>query len=509
MSGTPRAPLAILMLACAACAAGEAPGTRPPAVAGQFYPAEPERLRLAIEQFMKSAVAPLPGEKPVALVVPHAGYVYCGQICADAYRQVAGQNFDVVAILGTNHTAGGFRGISVYAHGAFRTPLGDALVDEEVAARLLAADRDCTSGGQPHVREHSVEVQVPFVQALFPKARIVPVVVGEPDLDMCSKFGGALAVSLKGRRALVVASSDLSHYPAYDDAASADRQILEAMAGLSPRKLDEVARALRTSGVANLEVGACGEAPVLAAMSAAKALGARRGVVLSYANSGDTLLGDRSRVVGYGAVLYSANEGGPDVRILKPAPPPAAQPGPLPESDRRALLVFAREAIRRYLTTQTLPLARGFSPTLSCPRGAFVTLKKGGVLRGCIGHIPPETPLAQTVGAMAAQAAFNDPRFPPLTAGEFAQIQIEISALTPPHPIRDPDEIELGRDGVILSKEGKSAVFLPQVATENKWGLDEMLDNLCRKAGLRPGSWMQGARFSVFQAEVFSEADLP
>lgn len=314
---------------------------------------------------------------------------------------------------------------------------------------------------------------------------------------------------LRGKRALVVASSDLSHYPAYDDAASSDRQILEAIAGMSPHKLDEVARALRASGVPNLEVGACGEAPVLAAMTAAKALGARRGVVLSYANSGDTLLGDRSRVVGYGAVLYSANEGAPDVRALKPVPPPAVQPGPLPESDRRALLVFAREAIRRYLTTQTLPLARGFSPTVSRPRGAFVTLKKGEVLRGCIGHIPPETPLAQTVGAMAAQAAFNDPRFPPLTAGEFAQIKIEISALTPPHQIRDPDEIELGRDGVILSKEGKSAVFLPQVAAENKWGLDEMLDNLCRKAGLRPGSWKQGARFSVFQAEVFSEVDLP
>ncbi len=501
-----RIPIALLI--GAACAArGEAPGIRAPAVAGQFYPAGPEHLKLAIEQFMKSAVAPLPGEKPVALVVPHAGYVYCGQIYADAYRQVAGQTFDVVVILGTNHTSADFRGISVYAHGAFRTPLGDALVDEEVAARLLAADRDCTSGGPAHVREHSVEVQVPFVQTLFPRARILPVVVAEPDLPMCDQFGEALAGSLKGRRALVVASSDLSHYPAYDDAVSADRQTLEAIASLVPRRLDDVARALLVKRAPNLEVGACGEAPVLAAMSAAKALGARRGVVLSYANSGDALLGDRTRVVGYGAVLFSANEGHPDVRVLKPAPPSAPRAGPLPESDRMALLAFARETIRRYLTTQTLPLARGFSPALNRLQGAFVTLKKNGDLRGCVGHIPAETPLPQTVGAMAAQAAFNDPRFPPLIRNEFGQILIEISALTPPRQIRGPDDIEVGRDGVILSKEGKSAVFLPQVATENKWGRDEMLDNLCRKAGLPQGSWRQGARFAVFQAEVFSEAD--
>jgi MEMO1 family protein len=508
MRAVVRSFIAAFVVVWTGCAAGgQNPGVREPAVAGQFYPANPAHLKLAIDQFLKTAVSPLPGQKPVALVVPHAGYIYCGQILADAYRQVSGQAFDTIAILGPNHTVSGFAGISVYARGAFKTPLGEVPVDEEVAARLLAGDKDCTPGTQPHLREHSVEVQVPFVQTLFPKARIVPVVIGDQDPDRCARFGQALAKALEGRQALVVASSDLSHYPAYDDAVSWDRQTLEAVASMSPRKIEELTRALAAKRPANVETEACGEAPILAAMACAKSLGARRGVVVSYANSGDALLGERDRVVGYGAVLFSAAEGEPDTHVLKPPPPAPAAGGSLPETDRKALLAFARECIQRYLTTQTMPLPRGFSPAVARLQGAFVTLKKHGDLRGCIGHIPAETPLVHTVGAMAAQAAFNDPRFPPLASGELAQIAIEISALTPPRQVRGPEEIVVGRDGVILSKDGKSAVFLPQVAPENNWSRDEMLDNLCMKAGLRPGSWKQGARFAIFQAEVFGETD--
>ncbi len=217
-----------------------------------------------MEEFVRSAIPPAV-EKPVAIVVPHAGYVFSGQICADAFRQASSGDPETVVILGTNHTAPGFNRIAIFAKGGFRTPLGVAPVDEAVAAALLAADRDCTADTGPHAREHSVEVQVPFVQVLFPKARIVPVVIGEPDLQMCSRFGSALARALRGRKALIVASSDLSHYPPYEAAETVDRETLRAIASLDLREIDRRIRAQERSAVRGLDTCACGEAPILAA----------------------------------------------------------------------------------------------------------------------------------------------------------------------------------------------------------------------------------------------------
>jgi len=478
---------------------------RMPAVSGQFYPSDQKRLRQAIAQFLQDAVTARI-EKPVALVVPHAGYIYSGQVAADGYRQVRDLQPDVVVILGTNHADPGFRDISVWARGSYRTPLGDAPIDETLAAMLLAANTDCRFERGVHLREHSVEVQVPFVQTVFPRARIVPVVIGAPDPAMCSRFGATLAKVLKERRALIVASSDLSHYPAYGDANQADRETLEAVTALDVRAFDSRLQTLMGRGVRGLDTCACGAGPIMAAMAAAKGLGAVRGIVVSYANSGDVLVGDRSRVVGYGAVVMAAGGEGPP-GVFKDGAPTAPVPEALAASDKRTLLAFARKTLQSYLATETLPLARNFPPRLQALQGAFVTLKKHGSLRGCIGHMAADTALGQVVGAMAMEAAFNDLRFSPLAAADLRDVEIEISVLTPFKPITSAAEIKLGRDGVILHKGDKSAVFLPQVATENGWDLPEMMENLCLKAGLPAGGWKQGARLFIFQTEVFSESE--
>ncbi len=183
-----------------ACQAGRGGGdVRPPAVAGKFYPESAAVLKLAIDQFMKDAQPALVKE-PLAIVVPHAGYVFSGQICADGYSQVRGRTYDVVVILGTNHTAPGLRKIALYPGDGFRTPLGTAPVDREAVAALIAADPDCAADKGPHAREHSVEVQVPFIQVLFPQAKIIPVIVGEADAALASRFAAALAKVLAGRR---------------------------------------------------------------------------------------------------------------------------------------------------------------------------------------------------------------------------------------------------------------------------------------------------------------------
>jgi hypothetical protein len=493
------------LFAAALTSAGER-AVRPPGVAGQFYPGDSATLAHAVDSYDADALAPA-SHRPIALIAPHAGYIYSGQITADAFRQAAAFDYELIVLLGTNHTAPAFHGVSVYARGAFRTPLGEVRVDESAAAALLAADPAFTFNEDVHVREHSVEVMVPFVQRLFPHATILPAIIGTTDRDLCTRCGEAVASILRNRRALIVASSDLSHYPDYDDALRVDGETLRAIASLDPRAIQTAMQIKPDDAAHNLVTHACGEGPILAAVVAARRLGGRSARIISYANSGETALGDRTRVVGYGAVAITGDSlqdtGDPFARVTR------GRDGKItPSADgKRALLAFARRTIRQYLEAETAPLARGFADDLEQPAGAFVTLKIHDELRGCIGHMADDLPLCQAVGYCALQAAFNDPRFPPLRLEELPLVTIEISLLTPYQLVAGYADIQVGRDGVRLEKDGHTAVFLPQVAGEQGWDRDQLLDHLCEKAGLPSGSWKTGAAFYTFQATVFSETD--
>jgi AmmeMemoRadiSam system protein A len=202
--------------------------------------------------------------------------------------------------------------------------------------------------------------------------------------------------------------------------------------------------------------------------------------------------------------VFGRGLAGADVEILRPVAPDPR--GALDAGDRRVLLRLARETITRYLTSETVPLPRGGSPRLLREAGAFVTLRDNGALRGCIGRILPEGPLIRLVGTLALDSAFRDPRFPAVTAAELNRLEIEISVLTPPADAPAPEAIRPGRDGVILRVGDRSAVFLPQVATEQGWTRTELLDNLARKAGLAASAWRdRNARLQTFQADVFGE----
>jgi len=496
---------ALLMLGAvttAAVGAAAAPGgaERPPAVAGSFYPADAAELAAQVRGFLAQARAPV-GGRPVAIVAPHAGYAYCGRILGEAWRQAAGQDYDLIVILGTNHRVAGLDAPIVWPDGAWRTPLGTVPVDAAAARALLAADPDCRVDPAAHATEHSLEVQLPFAQVVFPRLPILPVMVATQDPGKCERLGRALAVALRGRRPLIVASSDLSHYPAAADAGRVDRATLAAIAGLDPAALTRTIDAAMRGGARDLATCACGEAPIRAAMAAATALGATRGTVVDYANSAQAPGGDPLRVVGYGAVAFFAG----------PPPAPSTAPGtapPLSAADRALLLQLARETIRRHFDGGgDLPAPECATPALAEPRGAFVTLKRDGELRGCIGHLGQDVPLCRVVREMAVAAAFQDRRFPPLSRGEFDGVTIEISALTRPRAIGSVAEIVIGRDGVIIRKGLRSAVFLPQVAVEQGWDRDTLLTQLALKAGLPGDAWREGAEFQTFQAEVFGEPE--
>ncbi len=481
-----------------------ADGIREPAVAGSFYPASADDLRSEVRSFLDRAPQVVQ-DAPVALIAPHAGYVYSGQVAADAFRQAQGHDYDLVVVLGTNHTVPPFEHASVYVGDGYRTPLGIIPIDRRLAESLVAESDDFTFDASAHRREHSIEVQLPFVQVLFPKAEILPMIIGSPDPDLCRRIAGRLVSSLAERSVLFVASSDLSHYPPYDVARQVDQTLLEKIVSLDPSAFRK--EALREVGRRpGLVTRACGEAPILVAMEVARKLGVERGTLIKYANSGDAPTGDRSRVVGYGAVAMVADRGDPG-GVGSTGHESEAASNPLTEAQKHYLLEVARNSIRRYLQTQSAPVPEDPNGTLSFPSGVFVTLREHGHLRGCIGRLEAESPLLEAVVRNALYAAFGDPRFQPVQASEVGDLDIEISILTPLQLVDDVAQIELGRDGVVLAKNGRSATFLPQVAIEQHWNREQMLDRLCVKAGLPDRCWKEGAKFETYRAVVFGESE--
>jgi AmmeMemoRadiSam system protein B len=273
------------------------------AVAGSWYPARPPALAAAVEDCLATTERDLEGEL-IALVAPHAGLIYSGPVAAHAYRLLRDRSIDTVVIVGPSHFAG-FAGVSVYPSGAFETPLGPALIDEACAAALTAASPIIRENTAVHGREHSLEMQLPFVKHLAPMARIVPLMMGVQDAGTTTALGDALAAVLRSRPGtLLIASTDLSHYHDAATAAGLDAVVIDCLARFD-------ADGLQTA-LDQHPGHACGGGPTVAVMHAARLLGARHGVALHYADSGD-VSGDKSAVVGYVAAAFGNFTGGHDL----------------------------------------------------------------------------------------------------------------------------------------------------------------------------------------------------
>lgn len=472
--------------------------------AGQFYTNDKQKLTNTLKSFFDDAAKPVVKDA-AAIIVPHAGYVFSGQIAADAFNQVRNNKYDVVVVLGTNHTAADFNGISVYPKGAFETPLGNLPIDEELAAALQKAEPSVTANLKVHEKEHSIEVELPFIQYLFPEAKILPIIVSSNDPVIISKFAHALAGVIKDKRALIAASSDLSHYPKFDDALKTDNKTLHAITTLDINAISSEMQGEINKGVPELVTCACGEAPILAAAACAKELGAKSAKVISYSNSGYNPMGNVDKCVGYGAVAICRDD---DEGYSKASytESPEASDYQLTEADKQELLQYARKTLAQYFWTETVPIPHGNGPLMKIKRGVFVTLRLQGNLHGCIGHAGDDIPVYAAVGSMTLNAAFNDSRFDQLQPYELPKVRIEISALTPFKAIKDADEIELSRDGVLLKKGSNQAVFLPQVAAETGWSKEKYLNELSLKAGLKEGEW-KDSQLYTFRAEVFAEKE--
>ena len=454
-----------------------------PVVAGSFYPAESILLAGQIDKYLKDAKPEaVPGDI-IALISPHAGYIYSGPVAAFGYKAISGRKYDTVVIIGISHHVP-FDGVAYLEKDFYRTPIGDVPIDLEFIRRLAKAEKDTLcKNPQAYEEEHSAEVEIPFLQASIKDFKIVVLLMGRPDYVVCNRLARGLVKIIKesGKKVLIVASTDLSHKFQYDDAAAKDRVTLSELLNFNARRFAEK--------VSEGECELCGSAPVITALIAGKELGADKIQVLKYANSGDTA-GDKSRVVGYASVVIYKEEA-----------------GMLNSEQKKKLLNIARKTVESYVRNRKIPEFNETDLGLLSQEGAFVTLHKKGELRGCIGNIIGTQPLWLTVRDMAIESSMRDPRFEPVAPDELKDIRIEISVLSQPKRVRDVNEIKMGTHGVIVKRGLNSGVFLPQVATETGWSRDEFLSNLCaHKAGLPADAWKdKKTELYIFTAQVFGE----
>jgi AmmeMemoRadiSam system protein B/AmmeMemoRadiSam system protein A len=444
---------------------------RPAAVAGMFYPGDARSLAAEVDDLLGGAEVPAPRlGYPKALIVPHAGYIYSGSVAARAFDELVNARGSVrrVVLLGPTHRVA-VRGLAAPSVQAFATPLGQVRIDRQALASVRDLPQVVVSD-DAHAMEHSLEVQLPFLQEVLGDFALAPFAVGHASVQQVAEV---LERLWGGPETVIVLSTDLSHYHAYEQARAIDGATIERIARFATDIDHEEA---------------CGATPLngLLAFSKRKNLSLK---LLAACNSGDTA-GGKDRVVGYSSFgLYEGGE------------VPLDQAG-------AALLQLARSSIENQLLGKVKTAID--APWLRQAGATFVTLTKDDALRGCIGSLEAARPLGEDVAFNALAAAFRDPRFPAMTAEEWPQCRVEVSLLSTPKPLRFAAEADLlaqivaGEDGLILEADGKRGTFLPQV-WEDIADKRAFLAHLLKKAGLPPETRFTRCKISRYRVFKWKE----
>ena len=491
-----------------------------------WFPANSKDLKAAVGKYLTDAGTVAVEGKPIAIIAPHAGYNYAGPTMGYAYKALAGQKYDRVVILAPSHVVG-FAGGHIGDWDYYSTPMGSSELDRIACRKLLVSGIVST---QPRAddKEYSIQNQLPFLETVLPDARIVPIIVGGPQTDdNIRKLGDALR-SVATPDTLYVVSSDFTHY--------GERYHYEPYKGAADlkaavRKGDEAAvdliaaddltgfRALMKKRDAPTICGSEAIAVLLRVLEGRKDI---RGRLVHYAASGERS-GDWSNSVSYAAVVLSRVEGGAeapmDVTTVVERGPGKDEPEKVPEKlsdeDMKTLLVIAREQLERIVRDKKTIDPRDYrwdiGRKLLAQGATFVTLKNGDNLRGCMGDTMPSKPIYMSVAQNTVNAIRRDKRFAknPVTAAELPKIEIEVTVLSPFKAVPSYTDIVVGRHGVYMEKDDANAIFLPQVAAEQKWDRDTMLKELCLKAGLKGDAYKEpGCRLWVFEGQSFNEYEM-
>ena len=482
----------------------QAPVVRPATQANRFYTGDARELSEEVDSFLALHKDDTKYNNVAAVIVPHAGYYFSGNVAASAYMAIdAKKQYKRIFLLGPSHHEW-LDGASVNTEADYYvTPLGNVKVDHETAVFLTNTNRTNNTNNfsntdgmdsvfryrpEAHDREHCLEVQLPFLQRMFKEVPpIVPIVISTNDYDKLKRLSHVLKPYFTDENLFVI-SSDFSHYPSYEDAYKVDAKTGKAVESGDVEEFIATINANARSGKRNLHTSACGEFAIITLMLMLD--GQYEVKHLMYQNSGDIDNHDHNRVVGYHsfAILRKDNTS-----------------FALSDADKKALKEIALQSIKDSLDGKPIAqpaLTSDLSP-LTSKCGAFVSLHKHGHLRGCIGHFGEDYPLHEIVAEMARAAAFEDPRFMPVTRDELNDLDIEISVLTPMRRIQSLDEFELHRHGIYIKKGYRSGTFLPQVADEVNWTKEEFVGHCSQdKAGLGWDGW-RDAELYVYEAIVF------
>ncbi len=470
---------------------------RQPAVSGQFYQRNNDELKSTLKQLFSEAI-PNQGTKNVlAIISPHAGYVFSGEVAATSFNQIdIAKDYENIFILGPSHKVA-LRGASIYSIGNYITPLGTVKVNTKLAEKLIKQYSFFNFNKAVHRYEHSIEVQLPFLQYIMRREyKIVPIVIGSQDQKTLKKIANALSPYFNSKNLFII-STDFSHYPSYDDAVTNDKRTVNAIKTNSTDSLINTLQSNAERNTPNLVTSLCGSAPVHTLLYMTENNPNISITPIQYKNSGDTKYGDKNKVVGYSSIIFSINKNkAMENNEFK-----------LSEKDKKDLLHIARLTIEQYINYNKIPEidTTNFSKTLMINCGAFVTLTKNGDLRGCIGRFDADEPLYKVVQAMAISSSTQDYRFSKVTPKEVNNLKIGISVLSPMKKIKSIDEIELGKHGIYIKKGYASGTFLPQVANETNWTKEEFLGHCARdKAGIGWDGW-KDADIYIYGAVVFKE----
>ena len=478
----------------------ESQKVRKPAVAGSFYPASAREIKSMLSPWIHPS-----GEvAPQAIIVPHAGYVFSGEVAASAFNKIPrGHSYKRIFLLGPSHRVG-FNAASVDTLYSFaETPLGQVPIDIATGKELIKGGEGAfTFRADAHDREHCLEVQLPLMQMAFDEVPpIVPIVIGSQHLDVLQQMAEVLEPYFTPENLFVI-SSDFSHYPSYEDAKKSDLYLAET---ITSGGLEAFLKALKSIDKMNFrgeDTAACGACAIAVLLDIMDTQG--RGFFeaehVMYRNSGDSEYGDKDRVVGYNSIVFTRKE--------KPVKDTSDHLFNFSAEEKKAMIATARQAIYSALRLDYDGDARPKGILKEKGYGVFVTLHLNGRLRGCIGRFTSDDTLAETIREMAQSAAFHDPRFPSLSRSEAHQIDIEVSVLSPLKKIESIDEFKLGRDGIYIIKGHYHGTFLPQVAKETGWNTEEFLGHCARdKAGIGWDGWKDADLYS-YQTEVVNESEL-
>jgi MEMO1 family protein len=455
---------------------------------GKFYPSSPAELKEMIQQYLNKAeldpsLTKRPGLK--AVVMPHAGYIYSGLVAAYSAKLLQGKTFTKVFIIGLDHKVG-FEGGAISETEAYATPLGKVPLHNN--AKDLRRNPLFKSVPASDQAEHSVEVEVPFLQQSLSSFTMIPLVLSSVDAQAVAES----LIPYLDDTSLLVISTDLSHYLPYQQAVQKDTQTISMIKNQD------------FNGLASAENAACGKLPLLVLMHLSQKLGWEP-VLLKYANSGDAA-GDKDQVVGYAAMAFFKTEEAPRKHG-------SVSVQGITDLEGKYLVSLARKAITTYSKDQQrceINLSE-VSPALLKECGAFVTLTKNSDLRGCIGSLTAERPLVESVRDNAINAAFSDPRFPPVSPAELSELHLEVSVLSSPQLLTYNGSDDLikklrpGIDGVIIKRGYRQATFLPQVWVQLPQVRD-FLSRLCEKAGLDGDDWTHGdMQVFTYHVQAFHE----